>query len=42
VVSFLGKPVIAAVAWPLLGQPIHPLTFVGGAISLAGIYLCTG
>jgi len=41
-VSFLGEPVIAAaLAWPLLGQPIHPLTFAGGAIILAGIYLCT-
>jgi len=40
-VSFLGEPILsAALAWPLLGQPIPPLTFAGGAVILAGIYLC--
>lgn len=40
-VSFLGEPVIAAaLAWPLLGQAIPPLTVAGGAIILVGIYLC--
>lgn len=41
-VSFLGEPVIAsALAWLLLGQQLRPLTAVGGAIVLAGIYLAT-
>jgi len=41
-VSFLGEPVISsALAWPLLGQPVHALTAAGGAVILAGIYLCT-
>jgi len=40
-VSFLGEPVISSVlAWPLLGQPVHALTAAGGAVILAGIYLC--
>ena len=39
-VSFLGEPVIAAVlGWLLLGQPVQPLTALGGAVVLAGIYL---
>ena len=39
-VSFLGEPVIASgLAWLLLGQPVHRLTTLGGAIVLAGIYL---
>jgi drug/metabolite transporter (DMT)-like permease len=39
-VSFLGEPVLASgLAWLLLGQPIHPLTALGGAVVLAGIYL---
>lgn len=41
-VSFLGEPIISALlAWPLLGQPIRPLTALGGAVILAGIYLST-
>jgi drug/metabolite transporter (DMT)-like permease len=39
-VSFLGEPVIASVlGWLLLGQPVQPLTALGGAVVLAGIYL---
>lgn len=41
-VSFLGEPVLSALlAWPLLGQPIRPLTALGGLVILAGIYLST-
>jgi len=39
-VSFLGEPVIAALlAWPLLGQPLQPLTMLGGVVIVAGLYL---
>jgi drug/metabolite transporter (DMT)-like permease len=39
-VSFLGEPVLASgLAWLFLGQPVHPLTALGGAVVLAGIYL---
>jgi drug/metabolite transporter (DMT)-like permease len=39
-VSFLGEPILSSLlAWPLLGQPVAPLTALGGVIVLAGIYL---
>jgi drug/metabolite transporter (DMT)-like permease len=39
-VSFLGEPVLASgLAWLFLGQPVQPLTALGGAVVLAGIYL---
>jgi len=39
-VSFLGEPVLAAaLAWPLLGQPVPPLTLLGGVVVLGGVYL---
>ena len=41
-VSFLGEPICSSLlAWPLLGQPVAPLTAIGGAVVLAGIYLTT-
>jgi drug/metabolite transporter (DMT)-like permease len=39
-VSLLLQPVMAALlAWLLLGEPLAPLQFAGGAIVLVGIYL---
>jgi drug/metabolite transporter (DMT)-like permease len=38
--TMLGQPVLTAVlAIPLLGEPLHPIQWIGGLVVLAGIYL---
>jgi drug/metabolite transporter (DMT)-like permease len=39
-VTLLIQPLVAAaVAWPLFGESLGPIDFVGGAVILSGIYL---
>jgi drug/metabolite transporter (DMT)-like permease len=36
---YLVPPVTAVLAWPILGQPLHPLVFLGMAVAGVGVLL---